>query len=149
MRKFLFSSTVALAVLSTAATPGGAADLSVAPAYKAPAPVPLYNWTGIYLGVNGGYGWGQQDPFNIFTNRFDALSVSYSGGTIGGTAGAQIQSSHVLLGVEADIDWANITGSATVTPTIFGVPAPFAANLTTNINSISTGRMRVCLGVQN
>jgi hypothetical protein len=40
-----------------------AADLAV----KAPAPVPtaVYNWTGLYIGVNGGWGWGRQDPLNL------------------------------------------------------------------------------------
>ena len=30
------------------------ADLAV----KAPTPVPTPVWTGLYIGVNGGYGWG-------------------------------------------------------------------------------------------
>jgi outer membrane immunogenic protein len=63
-----------------------AADLAV----TAPPPVLVYNWTGIYGGVNGGGAWGQQDPFNILTNRFDHDSINLSGGTVGGTAGAQI-----------------------------------------------------------
>ena len=87
-----------------------AADLSV----KAP-PVPpmvaIYDWTGFYLGVNGGYGWGQQDPLAVLSNRFDRSSFNMSGGVFGGTVGAQIQKGHVVLGVEADIDWANISGS--------------------------------------
>jgi outer membrane immunogenic protein len=29
-----------------------------------PSPVLTYNWTGLYVGINGGGGWGQQDPFN-------------------------------------------------------------------------------------
>ena len=49
----------------------------------APPPVLAYNWTGIYLGINGGGGFGQQDPFNIVTNRFDHDSISFSGGTVG------------------------------------------------------------------
>ena len=37
-----------------------AADLSLAPLYKAPptAPPQIYDWTGFYLGANGGGGWG-------------------------------------------------------------------------------------------
>jgi outer membrane immunogenic protein len=39
-----------------------AADLAL----RAPvvAPAPGYNWSGIYLGLNGGYMWGQQDPLS-------------------------------------------------------------------------------------
>jgi hypothetical protein len=110
--------------------PVAAADLPTRPAY-APAPMmsptPVYNWTGIYVGLNGGYGWGNQDPLNLITNRFDGDSVAFSGGVFGGTAGAQIQSGHVVIGFEADIDWANMKGSATFVPTIGGIPINPAA----------------------
>jgi outer membrane immunogenic protein len=120
-----------------------AADLPPAPSYKAPMTVQqVYNWTGFYIGVNGGWGWGTQDPLNIITNRFDSLSQSISGGVAGGTVGAQIQSGHVVLGLEADLDWANIKGSGTFIPTIGGVPLG-VFNATTNINWESTARVRV------
>jgi len=131
------------------------ADLPMAPApapapeYKAPVPY-VYNWTGIYIGVNGGWGGGQQEPFNVFTDRFDAFTAPLSGWMFGGTAGAQIQSGHVVLGFEADIDWADIKGSATVVPTIGGIPiAGGTAALTSNITSVSTGRMRVGYALDN
>jgi hypothetical protein len=63
---------------------------------------------------------GQQDPFNIVTNRFDHDSISFSGGTVGGTAGAQLQIAHAVLGFETDIDWAGIRGSSNIDSTIFG-----------------------------
>jgi outer membrane immunogenic protein len=139
-----------VAALAVAVIPAGAADLAVAPAYKAPMQAPAYNWTGFYLGVNGGYAWGQQDPLNIFTTKFDTFSINYSGGVVGGTFGAQIQSGHVLMGLEADIDWASISGSMSYVPTIFGAPAPIATiNLTTKIDSISTGRVRVGYAADN
>jgi len=125
-----------------------AADLPMAPAYKAPAVVEqVYNWTGFYVGVNGGGAWGSQDPLNIITNRFDSVSTSISGGLFGGTVGAQIQMAHVVLGLEADLDWANIKGSSVVNATIGGV-GPFGGaavpfNATTNISWESTARVRV------
>ena len=54
---------------------------------------------------------GSQDPLNLITNRFDRTSIGFSGGVFGGTAGAQIQSGHVVLGLEADLDWAGLKGS--------------------------------------
>jgi outer membrane immunogenic protein len=53
-----------------------AADLPLEPAYVAPVvpPVPLYSWTGIYLGVNGGYGFGQQTPGSLFGDSFSAFN---------------------------------------------------------------------------
>ena len=107
-------------------------------------PTPVYSWTGIYVGLNGGFGWGQQDPLNLITNRFDGQSVDFSGGLFGGTVGAQIQSGHVVLGFEADLDWAGLKGSGTLVPTIGGVPLSASAiNASANIDWEATARARV------
>jgi len=122
-----------------------AADLSPRPLPQAPvaAPVPYYNWTGFYVGVNGGWAWGSQDPWNIITDRFDRFSHDISGGVVGGTIGAQIQASHVVMGLEADPDWANIRGSTFGSPTIAGVPVTAPINADTKIDWESTLRFRV------
>lgn len=140
--KYLVSSVLVLSPLAA-----NAADLAV----KAP-PTPVaavYNWTGFYVGVNGGYGWGQQDPLNLISNRFDRASFDLNGGFIGGTAGAQIQQGYVVLGVEGDIDWADIRGSGTVTPAIAGIPAPITLNLTTKTDAIATVRARFGMAFNN
>jgi outer membrane immunogenic protein len=103
---------------------------------------PTYNWTGIYLGLNGGGGWGSQDPLNLITDRFDRFNVSISGGMFGGTSGAQIQMAHVVLGLESDLDWADISGSATVAPSALGVALGSTLNMSTKIDWISTARAR-------
>jgi outer membrane immunogenic protein len=99
----------AIAVLALAAAGSArAADLSVAPIYKAPPQVtaPAYNWSGFYLGVNGGGAWG--------TSNWDsASSFNVSGGVVGGTAGINWQMGHAVLGLEGDVDWSNLKGSAT------------------------------------
>ena len=89
---------------------------------RTPVRAPVYNWTGLYVGVNGGWGWGRQDPLNLISNRFDRASFDINGGMVGGTFGAQIQQGYVVLGLEGDLDWADITGSRVTTPTIAGVP---------------------------
>ena len=140
--------TFALAAVSLSAH---AADLPSRPAYAPPPPVVVaaYNWTGIYLGINGGYGWGRQDPLSLITTQFDQVNTDVNGWTVGGTFGAQIQSGHVVLGVEGDINWANIKGTATVIPTVLGFPAPYTARLATEATYVSTVRMRVGYAVQN
>ncbi len=79
--KRLFLAFVSLAALSSAAA---AADLprpaAPQPYYKAPAYVPAYSWTGFYIGVNGGGGFGRSDWDS--TGSFDI-----SGGLVGGTLG--------------------------------------------------------------
>lgn len=150
MKTFFIGMTLAVASLIGIYS-AQAADLPQRPA-PAPllTPTPVYNWTGIYLGLNGGYGWGHQDPLNLITNRFDKSSVSFNGGVFGGTAGAQIQSGHVVIGFEADIDWAGMKGSATFVPTVGGVPINLAAlSATTNIDWEATARARIGYAEQN
>jgi outer membrane immunogenic protein len=97
------------AILATAlamAAPAGAADLGRPLPMKAPPPAaPFYDWSGFYVGLNAGYGWGD--------SHWTTLSVPYntSGGLIGGTIGYNWQTpSRIVLGVEGDIDWTDING---------------------------------------
>jgi outer membrane immunogenic protein len=90
-----------------AAVPASAADLPRS-MYKAPAYVPTaYNWTGFYLGLNGGGGFGNSD-WNGFP-----VSNSPSGGMIGATAGYNWQGlgNPWVFGLEGDIDWTDISDS--------------------------------------
>jgi outer membrane immunogenic protein len=98
---------IALVVLSGAAA---AADLSrpPPPAYypKSPVMVPVYNWTGFYIGINGGGAFG--------TSAWDSTgSRNVSGGLVGGTLGYNYQFGQGVVGVEGDIDWADINGTST------------------------------------
>jgi len=103
MRKFLLAGAVVLA----SAVAANAADLRPAPAMptKAPPFVPtVFDWTGFYVGVNGGGGWGRSR--SDLSGRIDT-----SGGVAGGTAGYNAQFGSWVLGVEGDVDWSNIGGS--------------------------------------
>jgi outer membrane immunogenic protein len=115
----------------------------------APAQTPAFNWSGVYFGVNGGWNWGRQDPFNIITNRFDGVDINFSGGQVGGTAGVNLQMSYLLVGLEADLDSAHIRGSQALTPSVLGVPQAFALNATTNIDWDLSVRVRVGYAQQN
>jgi len=106
MKRFLFAGLSLFAL--AAAMPASAADLPRGMPYKSPAYVPQYNWTGFYLGINGGGGWGDSD-WNGF-----ALSNSPSGGMIGITAGYNWQGagSPWVFGLEGDVDWTNFNDSS-------------------------------------
>ena len=109
-RKALEISLASAAALLAFAVGAGAdaADLSVAPIYKAPPVVTprAYNWSGFYLGANGGGGWG--------TSGWDSAgSFNLSGAVAGGTAGANWQIGQAVLGLEGDVDWSNLKGSTT------------------------------------
>jgi outer membrane immunogenic protein len=132
-----------LAFSIAAALTIGLAPLAKASDFSNPYQAPMYNWTGFYIGANGGYAWGDQDPLNIITDRFDNRNINFSGGLFGGTAGAQIQMAHVVLGVETEIDWANINGSSTIAPMILNKPLGSTFTASTSITSVSTTKLRV------
>ncbi|WP_354115129.1 outer membrane beta-barrel protein [Bradyrhizobium sp. LA7.1] len=68
---------------------------------------------------------------------------------IGGTFGGQIQQGHVVLGLEGDLDWANIKGSSVVTPSILGIGQGGTLNTSSNISALSTVRARIGVAMNN
>jgi outer membrane immunogenic protein len=144
--KKIVIAAASLAIVSSRAL---AADLPEQ-AYKSPPVVAqVYNWTGVYVGVNGGYGWGTQDPLILFSNRFDRTSFDINGGMIGGTVGAQIQQGYVVLGLEGDLDWANIKGSGISNPSILGIGQGITLTTTTNVSAVGTARLRAGVAMDN
>lgn len=149
MKQIVLAGAIAL----SAAVPALAADLPVgppaqAPAAYVPAVTPVYNWSGIYLGINGGYGfgdskWSPAAPF-VGTNNFNT-----DGGLVGGTVGVNFQSSSVVFGIEGDWDWAGISGNSsnttsTIDPAgICGTAGALACTYQTSSNWLSTVRVRV------
>jgi outer membrane immunogenic protein len=145
MKKFIIGAAFA-AVGSTCAL---AADLPVQAYKSAPVVAQVYNWTGLYVGVNGGYGWGSQDPLTLVSNRFDRTSFNISGGMLGGTVGAQIQQGYVVLGLEGDLDWANIKGNGISSPAIAGIGQGITLDIASNISAIGTARVRGGVAMNN
>jgi outer membrane immunogenic protein len=110
MKKFLLA-TLSLALLSTAA-PAWAADMAV----KAPPPAPLpviYNWSGFYIGVNGGWGNSHNcwDFVALAGPVFSDGCRDRSGGLFGGQVGYRWQSNQFVFGLEAQGDWADLSSS--------------------------------------
>src|SRR5262245_9389774 len=121
MKKFL-TATAALASLAFAA-PTFAADLPV----KAPPPVlpALYNWNGIYIGVQGGAVLGQRSrvqeaPDDGIFDSNDFLDIGHPlhGGFVGGEVGFnwQFPGSRWVIGVEGAGSWAELEESLTCGP---------------------------------
>jgi len=99
-------------------SPASAADLSVkAPAYKTPVAGSVYNWTGIYIGINGGDAWGRESWLDNST-RAASISHSPSDGVFGAHLGFRYQINQFVLGVEGTWDWAGLSDTVS-TPGIF------------------------------
>ncbi len=108
MTRFKLAACAGLLALAVA-TPSFAADLP-RPAYKAPIFVaPLFSWSGFYLGINGGYGFGKSDWSSAVTTG----STKPKGGLAGGTVGYNLQTGVWVWGLEGDIDASWMKGSDT------------------------------------
>jgi len=113
--------SLAAAGVSVGLTAATAADISPAPVFaKAPiaAPAP-FSWSGFYLGAQGGAGWGTAtDDFQSFTINglpfFSATAMTpqdqINGWHGGFTAGYNWQVNQLVLGVEGDWSFADISG---------------------------------------
>jgi outer membrane immunogenic protein len=120
MKKLLIAGVALTALIGT---PVLAADMAL----KAPPPpAPVFSWSGCYLGVNAGLGWGRD------TNGFGTAVISgateggglefppeagpYNHSTSGGVAGGQVgcnyqTQSNWVVGVEGEVFWSGIKGS--------------------------------------
>ena len=109
MNKILLAIAGVLALGIGSASAVDIARRPVMPA-KAPAYVaPSYNWTGPYIGINGGGGWGSSS----FSAPLPSTSFDTSGGLVGGTLGYNWQANQIVFGLEGDIDWSHLSGSGT------------------------------------
>ena len=97
---------IAVVALLTAAVAAQAADMPRR--YQAPAyPAPVYaNWSGLYVGVNGGYGFGKSN-WDV-----PAVSPSPKGGLFGVTLGYNLQTGMWLWGIEGDVAVSGMKGSS-------------------------------------
>jgi outer membrane immunogenic protein len=77
-----------------------------------------FAWTGLYVGVNAGYGWGRASTDLSKTTTIDGVPSTVTGNVTvdveGGLAGAQIghnwRSQRWIYGVEADFQWTGQDG---------------------------------------
>jgi outer membrane immunogenic protein len=104
----------AIALLAMGAVaPAFAADLP--PAYKAPAPMmpAIYDWSGFYVGFNGGWGTSSRcwDQIAVTGALTPEGCHNTSGGFAGGQAGYRWQTGAWVWGFEAQGDWASLSGS--------------------------------------
>src|SRR5689334_22277293 len=106
MKKILLSS-VALLSLTAGAM---AADL---PSRRAPAPivaaVPVFTWTGFYVGVNAGVGFNNGNDNDIVFGGTTIFGDSNDDASFvgGGQVGYNYQFGSFVVGVEGDLQWAD------------------------------------------
>ena len=116
MKRTLFAGALMLAATGSTLAADLPPSMPPPPPPRAPAAyVPVapvqYNWGGIYVGINGGYGFGT----STWTTPGGNSSFNLTGPVVGGTLGANFQAGAFVFGIEGDGDWTNITGTASST----------------------------------
>jgi outer membrane immunogenic protein len=133
-----------LSILALAiAAPIGAANAADLPAKAAvfppePPPLPHYfNWTGFYVGGNFGGGWATSDfsGTTLFTTGGVTTPSTFSGSDSlsGILGGGQIGFNYefpnsIVIGLEADGDWADLSGSTSTCSSPAGATTGCAIN---------------------
>lgn len=137
MRSVYHTSAIFAVLLASTATSVFAADLSPAQPFSRP-PVMAYDWSGPYVGIHAGYGWGSENDNQ--SRYFGGGAPTGGGGTIGGGviiiggvnvtnvgsimadkfnvdgfvggahAGYNYQINQFVLGIEGDVDYSDIKG---------------------------------------
>lgn len=111
IRRILMASTSFTAFIA----PAAAAEPT--PATPAPAPPPsppaaVFSWTGLYVGGQIGYAWGNENT-SLVDNFGDYFNFGYNtSGVIGGAhVGYNLQLQQWVLGVEGDVDGTSVNKS--------------------------------------
>ncbi len=141
-RKFLLGSVGAIALASSAL----AAEPPPAP--PPPPPVPIFTWTGVYVGGQIGYAWtsgnNQFTGFDPFFNTGTFLSTSIGGtpnGVIGGAnVGYNYQINQWVLGLEGDVNGLSLSNTSAA---FF----PDGTTLTAHTNADVQGSIRGKVGI--
>lgn len=124
-------------------------DNSPVMAFAAAPGAPVSSWSGPYLGVHAGYGFGTADRlyvpggngvgggFTGFSNYVtgSAVGVDVDGPVVGLHAGGNAVWGSVLLGIEAAITGSDIGGKASLA---LGTPVVSTANYSTDIDWIAS-----------
>ncbi|HXE16121.1 MAG TPA: outer membrane protein [Stellaceae bacterium] len=104
-----------------------------------------WNWTGFYLGIQGGYGFGQADHIANFGPAILDVSGTFSadGGIVGVTGGYNHQFGHIVLGLDTDVSKTWLSGQTAGIPPAFCPTGGPTANCKSTLEWLVTARPRL------
>jgi outer membrane immunogenic protein len=145
----LFAATMLLAGTPTIAS---AADIPM----KAASAAPAYQWSGCYVGLNGGAGASASDVTTTvgagsYLTGTDPATVGADGGGSandtkfvgGGQAGCNWQTNTVVFGLEGDFDYFRSNASLLNNTDTLAAGTPFAVGQSLTTNYLATVRPRI------
>jgi outer membrane immunogenic protein len=125
---------------SLAGSSAMAADLGL----PAVAPVPIFSWTGIYIGAEGGWGGlSVGDVRNVANTNYPVgykFSLTENGMLIGGDVGANYQFNWFVAGIEADAQWSGWSNIDTLVSPLIAGNYTIGNHSNTSIDTV-TGRL--------
>jgi outer membrane immunogenic protein len=147
MKKLALAAAAVFALFTGTAS---AADMAVK-ARPVVAPVPVFSWTGFYIGLHGGGAWFDNDWFAPLTPLNIAGGCagcpvgvgSHTGSSwlAGAQAGVNYQTGIWVLGVEVDGSWTDLKGS-----NVNGAVAILRDNSRTDALATFAGRVGIASG---
>src|SRR4051794_11379462 len=142
--KGMWKTQIIAAAMGVVAIPAAAIAADLRMPYRAPPPVPMFSWTGVYIGANGGCG-ASQHSINSFNSNdggadFFGDFTSNGGGCFGGgQVGYNYQFANWVVGVEADGSWGSIRGQGSLFEDAGAEGSPFH----TDVTSLGSVRGRI------
>jgi outer membrane immunogenic protein len=164
-------SIACIAILLAFGMTGAAAEeMAVPPSQFITATVPYLAWTGLYVGINGGFAWSNSSvafapndpaalagafsgcppgapgiPVALRGQCINSVDFRRDGAVAGGQFGYNWQvNSHWLVGAEADYQWSNLDGSVSSS---FRLGNVGATNMVASQTVDSFGTVRARAGV--
>jgi outer membrane immunogenic protein len=136
MKKVLLTGTALLMLASGSAMAADLSRAAPAPVYTKAPMMPVFTWTGFYIGGNLGGAWAHRDVtdslFGLnFSNGNNNNGVFIAGGQVGGN----YQFNNFVVGVEGTFDWAANNNNTT---TGIAVPGGNIIQVTSNNTWLST-----------
>ena len=143
---------VAAACAIVSAQAAFAADMPTkAPAY---APVPMYNWTGFYVGGQVGGAWASSTSTAVdATGAFLAgtvLNPVTPSGVLGGIYGGyNYQINQMVVGIDGDYSWVSLSGGSATDLSNTGVAGGRTTTSSTNVKWLATVTGRLGYVINN
>jgi len=154
--KFLRKAS-SIAFVLLVSTTAQAADFGFSSA-RSVRPAPATEWTGLRIGISGGYAFDDHDADYSYNNVAPSIiallpgsaGLSSNGALFGGSVGYDMQMSGVVLGLEGDISWTNFGDNGSIlvpaNPAIGMPPITFATNYQMDWLSTLRGRIGIPFG---
>jgi outer membrane immunogenic protein len=148
MIRILTSAAVMSAMaLSAGLSTASAADIprKSVPVVQTLQPLPVFTWTGVYVGINGGFAFetgksrltGSPGLLATGLASTDRAKTLGDGFTIGGTIGYNYQFGNIVAGIEGDLNYLDLGKTVTT------VNGPLATSLSQESTYLGTVRGRL------